>query len=268
MDPASALYGGNALGGVIRLESAPPPAAPIATEVVAAGGSDGLLRLQSTTGGTSGAVGYVFDLSRQEYGGFRDFSDAVNLRAAFRSHADTRWGRFGVVGHAVDYEAQNPGSLSDSLLRVDRTQAFANNVRQRTGEEGRQAQLGAFWRPTWNRGDAEVTIYGLGRNIDNPIPPSIIDLERKAGGARGLVRFEPRVPWEARLVAGVELDLQRDQRINFANQQGDRGRAASISVRGSRRRALSPRRFWSPWRASLCWRHCGTTGSASASRTG
>lgn len=50
---ASSLYG-NAAGGVILLESAPPPAAPLRQEVRVAGGSAGLLRLESRTGGTVG----------------------------------------------------------------------------------------------------------------------------------------------------------------------------------------------------------------------
>ncbi len=221
--PASALYGGNALGGVIRLESAAPPAASLVQEVVVAGGSDGLLRLESSTGGSSGPASYVLELSRQDYDGYRSFSEATNYRANLRLRADSRWGRFGIVGHAVDYTAQNPGSLSDSLLRADRSQAFANNVRQQTGEEGRQAQIGVTWSRGFAAGEAEAAVYALTRSIDNPIPPRVIDLDRAAGGARAIFRSKPLPRWGLRLAGGAEIDTQRDDRNNFANNQGERG---------------------------------------------
>lgn len=221
--PASALYGGNALGGVILLESAAPPASVLVQELVVAGGSDGLLRLESSTGGSSGPASYVLELSRQDYDGYRSFSEATNYRANLRLEADSRWGRFGVVGHAVDYTAQNPGSLSDSLLRADRSQAFANNVRQRTGEAGQQAQLGLTWSQGFAAGEAEAAVYGLNRAIDNPIPPRVIDLERAGGGARAIFRSGPLPRWGLRLAGGAEIDAQRDDRNNFANNQGERG---------------------------------------------
>src|SRR5690606_15487301 len=48
--PAASVYG-NTAGGVIQLETAAPPATPFGQEVGILGGSDGLLRIHSTTGG-------------------------------------------------------------------------------------------------------------------------------------------------------------------------------------------------------------------------
>jgi iron complex outermembrane receptor protein len=121
---------------------------------------------------------------------------------------------------AVRYDALNPGSLSDSLLRMDRGAAFARNVQQRTGEEGRQGQAGVWWRRQTGPGALEVAAYGLARSIDNPIPTSVIDLDRRVGGVRA--------SWSAdagplRWLAGGEVEGQRDDRLNFANQAGERG---------------------------------------------
>lgn len=217
--PASALYG-NASGGVIRLTTAPPPAVPLASEHRVLAGSDGLLRMETSAGGRAGAAAYRAYVSRLSYDGYREHASADNLNAggslAFARGAD----QLRLSFTAVRYDALNPGSLSDSLLRVDRGAAFARNVEQRTGEEGRQAQAGIWWRRQAGPGALEVAAYALGRSIDNPIPNAIIDLDRRVGGVRA--------SWSAdagavRWLAGAEVEGQHDDRLNFANQAGERG---------------------------------------------
>lgn len=220
--PASALYG-NAAGGVIQLQSEEPPPVPIGQEFGVIAGGDGLLRIHSTTGGQSGRVSYLLNAARLAYDGYREFSAAENLHLNARLGYRTERDELRLLVNAVDYDAENPGSLSDSLLRVDRSRAFANNVRQRTGEEGRQGQLGATWRRTLNEGELELSGYALMRRIDNPIPPVIIDLERAAGGVRALFRSViPLGGREMGWTVGAETDLQRDDRRNFANRGGER----------------------------------------------
>ncbi|MDZ7693486.1 MAG: hypothetical protein U5K69_20605 [Balneolaceae bacterium] len=65
-----------------------------------------------------------------------------------------------------------------------------------------------------------ATVYGLFRNLDNPLPFAIIDLNRKAGGARvtlqrDLDRFSFNI--------GIESKLQRDDRTEFENDNTQRG---------------------------------------------
>ncbi|HEX8392051.1 MAG TPA: TonB-dependent receptor [Longimicrobium sp.] len=217
--PASALYG-NASGGVIRLTSIPAPDAPLATEHRVVGGSDGLLRVESSAGGRSGSATYRAWASRLRYAGYRAHADADNLLGG----GSLGWARgpdeLGATVNLVRYEARNPGSLSDSLLRLDRSQAFARNVEQRTGEQGRQAQLGLSWRRAVGYGALELTAYGVGRSLDNPIPTSVIDLRRRVVGARAA--------WTGgagalRWTAGAEGARQADQRRTFANRAGERG---------------------------------------------
>lgn len=217
--PASALYG-NASGGVVRLATAPPPAAPLASEHRVMGGSDGLLRVETAAGGTRGAAGWRAWASRLGYEGYREHASAENWLAG----GTLAWARGAdqarVTFSAVRWDALNPGSLSDSLLRVDRTRAYTRNVDQRTGEEGRQAHLGATWRRTTGAGALEVSAYGLARALDNPIPTVVIDLRRRVAGARAA--------WSAdagplRWTGGVEAAAQRDDRRNFRNDAGVRG---------------------------------------------
>jgi len=220
---ASSLYG-NAAGGVIQLETRTPPAGPVRQELEVLGGDHGLLRLNSRTGGRSGRASYQLTLGRLAYDGHRDHNAAENLYAGGAFGLETGKGDLRVVFHAVDYDAENPGALSEALLRADRTQAFANNVRQRTGEEGRHAQLGARWRQPLGNGELEVSAYALTRRIDNPIPPQIIDLERRAGGVRAVYRGTAGLGGRELLwTLGAEADLQSDDRRNFVNEAGERG---------------------------------------------
>ena len=221
--PASAAYG-NAAGGVILLETAPPADAPFREELRAVAGSHGLLRTQTTTSGRLGGGSYVVHLSRLAWDGYRDFNDAESLQGSLRLARDGERGSFALVAHAVDYDARNPGSLSAALLEQDRDQAFANNVRQRTGEDGRHGQLGATWSHGAGPGELRVAAHALVRDLDNPIPPRIIDLERTALGARAAYAValgrSARAP---QLIAGAEVERQRDDRVNFVNEQGERG---------------------------------------------
>ena len=68
--PASALYG-NASGGVLRFETEVPSTSPLRQEATTVFGSDGLVRLQSLTGGTVGSTGYTVSIDNLDYEGYR-----------------------------------------------------------------------------------------------------------------------------------------------------------------------------------------------------
>ncbi|HEX6042394.1 TonB-dependent receptor [Longimicrobium sp.] len=217
--PASALYG-NASGGVIQLSSAPAPAAPLASEHRVLAGANGLLRAETSVGGRMGAASYRAYASRLEYAGYRTHSSAENLNAGGTFFLTRGADELRLSVTAVRYDALNPGSLSDSLLRVDRSAAFARNVAQHTGETGRQGQAGAWYRRAMGPGALEVAAYGLMRSIDNPIPNAVIDLDRRVGGLRAAWTADAGpLAW----TAGGALETQRDDRLNFANEAGQRG---------------------------------------------
>lgn len=221
--PAAALYG-NTAGGVIQLETLGAPAAPIAQEFGVTAGEDGLLRVRSTTGGQAGGASWVVGLSRFTYDGHRDFNRAEDVRlngsVRYRRGADD----VRLVVSGVDYRADNPGSLSDSLLMLDRTQAYRFNRVQETGEDGQHGQVGLTWRRAVALGEWEAGAYVIGRTVENPIPPAVIDLTRRAGGVRLLLRgAPPATRGGLRWTVGVDGDLQRDDRRNHKNEQGARG---------------------------------------------
>lgn len=220
--PASALYG-NTAGGVIQLETESAPAGTFSQEVGLTAGADGLLRMDAGAGGRSRAMDYLLSVSRLAYGGFREHGSAeklrLNAKIGYRGERD----RVRLTISGVDYDARNPGSLSRELLAEDRSQAYGFNLVQQTGEEGRQGQMGVTWTREGAAGGLELSAYGISRTVANPIPPAIIDLDRTAAGFRALVRRDASLPLDLRWTAGVDADVQLDDRRNHANVEGERG---------------------------------------------
>lgn len=221
--PASALYG-NASAGVISFRTLPPPPIAFAPTARLMTGSDGLSRFQLGFGGMKGSATYVVNADRLDYDGYRDYSHARN--AHFNSVGTWAWSRVSLqlVANSVQYSAENPGSLSDSLVEIDRRQAYYNNVAQQTGERGRQNQVGLTSHAQLGDGELRLSVYGLTRAVNNPIPTSIIGIHRAAGGARAAYAItEGGAQKKVSVMVGAETDLQRDDRRNWANVAGDPG---------------------------------------------
>jgi len=229
--PASSLYG-NAGGGVLRFETRAPPPVSLRQEVDLSGGGDGLLRVHSVTAGRAGGIGYHLAVESLEFDGFRGNPradgevfggvDRTLLNGQLRfSPGDSE---LRVTLNVLDQEADNPGSVPDSILRVGSRDAWGFNVLQRTGKELDQFRLGTTWEGHVAGLESELSGYGVYRSITNPIPTVIIDLDRLSGGLRGEVRDERSMgPVRLEWTAGASFDVQRDDRLNFENEQGETG---------------------------------------------
>jgi iron complex outermembrane recepter protein len=239
--PASARFG-NAAGGVLYFESMPPAREKLALDSRVVAG-EGVRRGTMRASGTAGATGFAVAGSRLDARGPRDHDDAIVHLATARITRSLAAGVVELALSGVEYDADNPGSLSDSLLRRDRTSAFRNNVVQRTGEKGRHGQAGARWLRALPSGDLELTAHFLVRDIENPIPPRIIDLDRRAGGARGVWSGRVIAPLSAGWSTGVESQFQRDTRLNFVNDSGRR----AARVLDQRERVTSVAPFATVW---------------------
>ena len=225
--PASALYG-NAAGGVLRVSSRTAPPVALAPRVEAMIGSHGLWRRHGGVAGSVGDYWYDASMTRRDLAGFREHADSEKTFLRLAGGMPAGPGELRVQAIGVDYSADNPGSLAADALAADRTAAHPFNVTQRAGESARQLLAGATWVAPIRPGTLELTGYGGARSLDNPIPVTIIDLDRTTAGLRAVLATGAGDPLGhdrrgIAFAAGAELDLQRDDRRNFANDAGERG---------------------------------------------
>ena len=220
--PASSLYGNSAGGAVLLTTWAQPsPRADIrASESVAERGTTtSRLELGTSGAGWSAAA----RASALDYHGYRVHSDAHDVRGGARiAHAGAR-DTFALSVATADYDADNPGGLTDSARTADPRSASATNLRFRTGEEGVHRQAGLTWRHAAEGWSLDASAWGLGRRVDNPIPQRIIDLRRRAGGARIAIESSTLASGTLTLGAGVQHGTQIDDRRSYDSQNGARG---------------------------------------------
>lgn len=229
--PAAAIYG-NGAGGVILFESAAPFDGAYRQDATVAAGSDGLLRLQATGSGTAGNVAFRASAAQSRFDGFRDnetdtgedpYSQATRttLNAGFTANAGG--GVLAVQLNGLDLDALNAGSLPGELFDEGSNQAWGFNVGRRTRKDVRQGQAGVSWRGGVGGMEGTFSAYGVRRELDNPIPTTVIDLNRSGGG----IRLALANAWETsagsvRADFGVEGELQSDDRRTYANDGGER----------------------------------------------
>src|SRR5438477_223592 len=233
---SSALYG-NASGGVISIwtnaqdvEQAREEARFVAGRFDERSGRT-WNKWQSTTGLRVGSGSAQLTVSRLDYNGARDHSaaDFRMLNARMQLPLTTAWSLAVVADVGDDPKADNPGALTLAELSANRDSAPPLNVNRHAGKDVTQYQTGATLRRTvGNAGEAAITLFGIGRNLKNPITTAYIDLDRIDYGARASVSYPaPLGSLTQRLTAGFDFQRQRDDRKNFnyLNTPGDSARA-------------------------------------------
>ena len=229
---ASALFG-NASGGVISISTRPPPIKSISQETRFVGGSFGepsgrtWNKWRSTTAARIGDGIGQLTMSRLDYEGERDHSAADQrvLNARLWLPMADGWSLMLVTEVGDHPRADNPGSLTLAELQTNRDTVPALNSNRNAGKDVTQFQSGATLRRTMaNGGEAAVTVFGLRRDLKNPITTTYIDLDRVDYGARASITYPlPLGSLVHRLTAGFDFQRQRDDRQNFSylNTPGD-----------------------------------------------
>ena len=230
--PNATLYG-NAAGGVLHFRTLDPGVGPADVSVGTHAGSHGLLAVEGSATGRAGAAGYRVGVHRLEYDGFRRDPVADDGRVYGGGSRTTANGlltlpagpgTLRVVLNGVDLAADNPGSLPADLFRSGDRSAWSGNVLMRTSKTVRQGQAGATWATDDEARSTELSTWFVRRELENPIPGTIVSLDRNAAGLRGLHAWRAELPIGTLGVgAGAELELQRDDRLNWENDAGRRG---------------------------------------------
>jgi iron complex outermembrane receptor protein len=216
--PASTFWG-NASGGVLSLSTQPSPTASHTVRLKQTAGSYGLSKtdVQVTPNLGPHQVSVYSSYLTQE--GFRQHSETRLLRSGFTSDftlGDDRGLRvIGALQHMP--RADSPGSLQRQPARQNPEQARETILNFDVGKDVTQGQLGATYYDDVGLGTLNATAYGITRDLQNPIPFSVIDLNRKAGGLRLTLEDQgAAVRWGV----GLEGKLQRDDRREFTSEGG------------------------------------------------
>ncbi|HSM04516.1 MAG TPA: TonB-dependent receptor [Longimicrobiales bacterium] len=222
--PGAALYG-NGAGGVLLLRSRRPEEGQRMT-LWSQGGSHGYLQLSGAAERARGTTASRIQITRLAYDGFRGDGDGGTYGQAERwtttaTHSMALGGgTLSVMAVGVELDAENPGSLPADRLEDPTRPAWGFNVAQGTGKEVRQLQLGGTWERAFGGLDSRTTLWGLTRDVTNPIPTSVIDLGRTGlGGTVGLGGHAGAIRWDT----GIDVEAQLDDRRNFENDGGSSG---------------------------------------------
>ena len=145
---------------------------------------------RARTSGTVNGTSYLVNVAHLSYDGFRTHpddpselfggADRLNVNAQMRT--DLAGGSLRVTGNFFDLDGENAGQLNRADLEAGSLAAREFNVRQGTRKDVHQGQLGVAWSGPLGGVNARFSGWGLFRNLDNPIPPRVIDLERTAWG--------------------------------------------------------------------------------------
>ena len=218
--PSSSLYG-NAGGGVLAAHTQVPAEAAWRVTPHLIAGSNGLFRVQTSLAGRAAkthAFASVHDLRSE---GYRDHAHArarglnAHVGRTLTPHTELT-----LLLHWYDAPYLfNPSSLAADAAHTRPRSVRGFVVGQGASKQVRQGQGGIRleYRPPHapHHRASSLVLYGVSRALKNPIPGRIVELDRRAGG----LRTEHQFAWAGtRLVTGLDLDFQRDDRREFKNE--------------------------------------------------
>ena len=223
--PSSALYG-NAGGGVLSIRTRQPANAALRFAPRLLVGSDGLRRLQLQVSGRVTAHRYAVGVHQVQSEGYRQhaYGKMRGLNAlVHRSVGENAEVSFLLNAHDAPY-LFNPSSLNRAVADTASRTARSFVVRQGASKKVRQTQGGISLRYAHGTEDvSQFVLYGIRRDLENPIPGRIVQLGRSAGGVRYVRSGRLHT---LRYTAGIDAEWQRDQRDEFKNDglpEGDVG---------------------------------------------
>lgn len=215
--PSSSLYG-NASGGVISLwtDAARPPQVQPTLRTLA--GSYGLRKWYAGLALPVGRGTLSADGSSLVSDGFRVHSSAETRRGSLRYDAQLS-PRTRMVGQLLVADSprlDDPGALTAAEADTAPTAANPRNLAADVGKTVSQQQAGLRLEHRTESGRSlSLALFGLKRDLENPIVTTYIQLNRWAYGTRLGAALPVALGARTALVtAGVDAQWQRDDRLN------------------------------------------------------
>jgi iron complex outermembrane receptor protein len=222
--PASVFWGSGS-GGVLALSTRPADGGP-RLRVRGLGGGYGLAKADVAAHPDLGRHRLSAWGSALTEEGFRDHSAVRLARAGLSSRFDLGGGRTlsAVLLAAHMPEAESPGGISAEAAAADPTQTREIAVTQNASKALTQTHLAlGYLQPVGGvpGGRFSASLYGGLRDLDNPIVPRYIDLNRRAAGLRLALEVGTPDGWNVGI--GAEGEVQRDDRLETSNDAGEPG---------------------------------------------
>ena len=225
----SSMFWGNSSGGVLYLNTTQPANKESSFLVRGTVGSFGLKKsdIQYTQRfGNHGISGYASYLNQE---GYRAHSEAKIGRAGISGSYDlspvSRLEYFGAYANMP--KAQHPSGLTGQEVLEDPSQANSYFQNFGAGKQINQGQFGVSFSNTSSLGFLKATAYGTFRNLNNPLPFAIIDLNRLAAGSRITLQKDFN---NISFNFGVESKLQYDDRKEFEPDDSRSDKRGSIDL--------------------------------------
>lgn len=225
--PGSALYGSDAIGGVINVQTRPAPLEP-ETDVTLEAGQNGYQRVLVSTGKSVGDDGYRADLNVTTSDGWRDATDYDRQSATFR------WDRFLESGAALKtvVTASNIDQQTAGTSRLSEADYLNNPTKNKTPISIRK--IGALRVSTAYEKEEENTLLSVTPyaryNSTELLPnwslsydPQHYTTENVSVGLLTKYRKD-FVPQRTRMIVGLDLDHSpgsRDENAVIATKTGD-----------------------------------------------
>jgi iron complex outermembrane receptor protein len=222
---ASALYG-NASGGVILIDSELPPEVPM-VEARSSYGEFGLAKNQLKFAGTAGKLGFMANASDMEMDGYRAQSrvEGRQLNSTLRYDFDPGSNLQLAINYTDQPVSDDPGALTRAEVAMNPRAAAPAALTFDGGEALEQTRVGlAYNKSIGERHAFSVRNYYVWRDFVNA-------LAFRAGGAVTIDRFfvgggasytnrATIAGKDNRLIVGVDIDHQDDDRRRFDNNFG------------------------------------------------
>lgn len=205
--PGTALYGSDAIGGIVNVMTQPPPFTP-SLELNAEGGSNGYRRLLASGGGTWGGHGVRADVNVTHSDNWLDnapydrMSGSIRWDAAFGSWS----ARTVITGSRIDQ--QDVPAVSRDLYE----NAPHVNLAPIAYREARALRVSTAFERDAGSGLLSITPYarhnrmGLLPSWQLTYDPQTWETRNNSLGL--LVRYRRDIaPWNGRIIVGVDADL-------------------------------------------------------------
>lgn len=226
--PISSLYG-NASGGAILVTTESGPEIPFLESRLSFGEFD-YQKYQLKTGGQTDEFNYLLNLSHLDYGGFREHSETENtqLNSKFGWDIDASSELTATINVIDSPIANDPGALTKEQAKNDPRRARALNEAFNAGEKLEQQRIGLVYRKAFGS-THEITArnYYAWRDFENKLPfvdGGSVNLDRFFIGGGVMYSYTGSLAGKKnRLIAGVDVDRQDDDRKRFDNNMGSPG---------------------------------------------